>query len=59
MARLGTISFHTCFHTARFPDEYVVQLASAVYTPTSEFKMACHNWLLVEILYSIDNHTIL
>lgn len=62
IARLGTISFRTCFRTVRFPAEYVVRLASAVYSPGSEpgsFKKACHHWLLVEILNAIGNHTML
>jgi hypothetical protein len=62
IARLGTISFRTCFRTARFPADHVLRLASATYTRGAEpgsFVKACHHWLLVEILSAIGSHTML
>ena len=60
MANMGTLSFRTCFRTVRFPASYLVQLATAHYSPGSEpasFIDAYHSWLLIEILSSIGNHS--
>ena len=61
LANMGTVSFRTCFRSVRFPASYLVQLATARYNPGSEpasFIDAYHSWLLIEILNSIGNHSI-
>jgi hypothetical protein len=60
MANMGTLSFRTCFRSVRFPASYFVQLATAHYNSGSEPAFlinAYHSWLLIEILSSIGNHS--
>ena len=62
LAHMRTILFWICFRTVHFSARYPLQLASASYSPESElasFTKAYHYWLLIEILNSISNHSIL
>ncbi|KAJ7048454.1 hypothetical protein C8F01DRAFT_1280805 [Mycena amicta] len=55
----GTIQFRTCFHRARFPIEYLLDLARTQYNGSSgpaSFQEACDFWILQQSLLAIGRH---
>jgi hypothetical protein len=67
MMRQGKISFRTCFRSARIPLSHLVDLCSRSYPAKDKggsniepftMQQAIDDWLLVEILNGIGDHTV-
>lgn len=62
MIRQGKIGFRTCFQGVLIPTSYIIQLARASYSGAKEphcFQDAFDNWLLLEVLNAIGQHTVI
>ncbi|KAJ7228014.1 hypothetical protein B0H12DRAFT_233568 [Mycena haematopus] len=68
LMKWGTISFRSCYRTARLPVLHLIELCSRSYpahdvagnpTEPHTLQQAIESWLLIEILAGISNHTIL
>ncbi|KAJ7664641.1 hypothetical protein DFH06DRAFT_1324181 [Mycena polygramma] len=61
LASVGTFQIQTCNRTARYPVQYVLDLAQLQYLPQSEpsdFQEAFDFWFLYQCLVSIGRHNI-
>ncbi|KAG6914371.1 hypothetical protein DXG01_000727 [Tephrocybe rancida] len=60
MVQQGTMAFCTCFKLARFPASFILHLAQGDYEADQEpgnFRDTFDNWVLIQMILSIGNHT--